>query len=44
MIRTRSGLISNEPAPTSAEDFAKFIRSESAKWGKLIAETGIKGE
>jgi tripartite-type tricarboxylate transporter receptor subunit TctC len=33
-----------EPAPTSPEDFAKFIQSESAKWGKLIAETGIKGE
>ncbi len=31
-----------EPAPTSPEAFAKFIRSESAKWGKLIAETGIK--
>src|SRR6185295_739100 len=33
-----------EPAPTSPEDFAKFIQSESAKWGKLIAEAGIKGE
>ena len=33
-----------EPAPTSAEAFAKFIQSESAKWGKLIAETGIKSE
>jgi tripartite-type tricarboxylate transporter receptor subunit TctC len=33
-----------EPAPTSPEDFAKFIRSESAKWGKLIADAGIKSE
>jgi tripartite-type tricarboxylate transporter receptor subunit TctC len=33
-----------EPAPSSSEDFAKFIRSESAKWGKLIADAGIKGE
>jgi len=33
-----------EPAPTSPEAFAKFIRSESEKWGKLIAETGIKSE
>jgi tripartite-type tricarboxylate transporter receptor subunit TctC len=33
-----------EPAPTSPEAFAKFIRSESEKWGKLIAETGIKAE
>jgi tripartite-type tricarboxylate transporter receptor subunit TctC len=33
-----------EPAPTSPEAFAKFIQSESAKWGKLIAEAGIKSE
>lgn len=33
-----------EPAPTSPEAFAKFIQSESAKRGKLIAETGIKSE
>ena len=33
-----------EPAPTSSEAFAKFIQSESAKWGKLIAEAGIKAE
>lgn len=31
-----------EPAPTSPEQFARFIRSESAKWGKLISEAGIK--
>ena len=33
-----------EPAPTSPEAFAKFIRSESTKWGKLITEAGIKSE
>jgi tripartite-type tricarboxylate transporter receptor subunit TctC len=33
-----------EPAPSSPENFAKFIRSESGKWGKLIAEAGIKAE
>jgi tripartite-type tricarboxylate transporter receptor subunit TctC len=33
-----------EPAPSSADAFAQFIRSESAKWGKLIADAGIKGE
>jgi tripartite-type tricarboxylate transporter receptor subunit TctC len=33
-----------EPAPSSPEAFAKFIRSESAKWGKLIADAGIKSE
>jgi tripartite-type tricarboxylate transporter receptor subunit TctC len=33
-----------EPAPMTPEAFAKFIRSESTKWGNLIAEAGIKGE
>ena len=37
-------LLGAEPAPTSPDAFAKFIQSESAKWGKLIAEAGIKGE
>jgi tripartite-type tricarboxylate transporter receptor subunit TctC len=33
-----------EPKPTSAEAFANFIQGESVKWGKLIAEAGIKAE
>ena len=33
-----------EPAPSSADNFAQFIRSESVKWGKLIADAGITGE
>jgi tripartite-type tricarboxylate transporter receptor subunit TctC len=33
-----------EPAPSSADAFAQFIRSESTKWGRLIADAGIKGE
>jgi tripartite-type tricarboxylate transporter receptor subunit TctC len=33
-----------EPASSSPEQFAQFIRSESAKWGKLIADAGIKSE
>jgi tripartite-type tricarboxylate transporter receptor subunit TctC len=37
-------LLGAEPAPTSAENFAQFIQSESAKWGKLISDAGITGE
>jgi len=33
-----------EPAPTSPDGFAQFIRSESVKWGKLIADAKIKSE
>jgi tripartite-type tricarboxylate transporter receptor subunit TctC len=33
-----------EPAPSSVEDFRSFIAAENAKWSKLIADAGIKGE
>jgi tripartite-type tricarboxylate transporter receptor subunit TctC len=33
-----------EPAPSSPEEFASFIRSEDRKWGELIAAIGLKGE
>ena len=32
-------IVTNSPA-----DFARFIREDNAKWGKLIKEAGIKGE
>jgi tripartite-type tricarboxylate transporter receptor subunit TctC len=33
-----------EPSPTTPEAFKAFIQSESAKWGKLIADSGIHNE
>ncbi|RJF68743.1 Bug family tripartite tricarboxylate transporter substrate binding protein [Rhodopseudomonas palustris] len=33
-----------EPSPTSAADFAAFIRAEHGKWGEVIKAAGIKGE
>jgi tripartite-type tricarboxylate transporter receptor subunit TctC len=32
-------LVTNSPA-----DFARFIREDNAKWGKIIKEAGIKGD
>src|SRR4051812_26454219 len=32
-------LVTNSPA-----DFAKFIREDNAKWGKIIKEAGIRGD
>jgi tripartite-type tricarboxylate transporter receptor subunit TctC len=32
------------PSPGSAEDFARYLRDEIARWGKLIRAKGIKGE
>ena len=28
----------------SPADFARFIREDHARWGKVIKEAGIKGE
>jgi len=33
-----------EPAPDTAEEFARFIVAELAKWNKVIAAAGIKVE
>jgi tripartite-type tricarboxylate transporter receptor subunit TctC len=33
-----------ESAPGTPEAFGKYMKSEYEKWGKLIAEIGIKGE
>lgn len=30
------------PAPTSAEEFGQYMRSEIARWGKAVKEYGIK--
>jgi len=32
-------IVTNSPA-----EFARFIREDNAKWGKLIREAGIRGE
>jgi tripartite-type tricarboxylate transporter receptor subunit TctC len=32
-------LVTNSPA-----DFARFIREDNARWGKLIKEAGIKAD
>ena len=40
---TRSWLVAQgaDPAPGTPEEFGAFIRSEIAKWGKVIREAGI---
>jgi tripartite-type tricarboxylate transporter receptor subunit TctC len=32
------------PAPSTPEQFEKYLREENARWGKIIREKGIKGE
>jgi tripartite-type tricarboxylate transporter receptor subunit TctC len=33
-----------DASPSTPEAFGQFIRSESTKWGKVVAEAGIKSE
>jgi tripartite-type tricarboxylate transporter receptor subunit TctC len=39
----RIHLLGAEPMPGTPEEFGRFIRSEYAKWGKVIAESGANG-
>jgi len=32
------------PSPSTPEDFARYLKQEIARWGRLIREKGIKGE
>jgi tripartite-type tricarboxylate transporter receptor subunit TctC len=43
-VADRIRVLGAEPAPSTPDGFAQFIRSESVKWEKLIREAGIKGE
>jgi tripartite-type tricarboxylate transporter receptor subunit TctC len=42
-IKDRFAAVGAEPAPTSPEQFAAFIRSEIDKWSAVIAKSGAKG-
>jgi tripartite-type tricarboxylate transporter receptor subunit TctC len=44
-VKQRIRALGVEPAPVaSAEDFGAFMRSEMAKWGKLINDRGIQSQ
>ncbi len=43
-VRERLRLLAIEKQPTSGEDFARFIRSESARWQKVARDAGLKPE
>jgi tripartite-type tricarboxylate transporter receptor subunit TctC len=32
------------PSPSTAEEFAAYLREEYARWGRLVREKNIKGE
>lgn len=40
-IQQRFGDLIVDPAPTSREEFAQFMRTEIARWAKVIKEAGV---
>lgn len=43
-VRTRLHNAGTTPAPSSPEEFDKYLRAEIARWGKVIRDKGITGE
>jgi tripartite-type tricarboxylate transporter receptor subunit TctC len=43
-LKARLGAQGIEVVTNTPADFARFIREDNAKWGKLIKEAGIKGD
>ncbi len=43
-VRERFLALGLDPAPSSPEELGTFLRTELAKWGKLIKEAGINPE
>jgi tripartite-type tricarboxylate transporter receptor subunit TctC len=43
-VRTRLHNAGTTPAPSSPEEFDKYLRAEIARWGKVIHDKGITGE
>jgi tripartite-type tricarboxylate transporter receptor subunit TctC len=43
-VRERLLALGAEPAPNSVEEFRAYIRSEMAKWGKAVRDSGAKAD
>jgi tripartite-type tricarboxylate transporter receptor subunit TctC len=43
-VRTRLDALGLEPQPVSPAEFATYLRSEVAKWAKIVKTTGITAE
>ena len=43
-LRSRLHNAGVTPAPSTPEQFEKYLREENARWGKVIRDKGIKGE
>jgi tripartite-type tricarboxylate transporter receptor subunit TctC len=43
-LRARLGAQGIELVTNSPAEFARFIREDNAKWGRIIKDAGIKGD
>jgi tripartite-type tricarboxylate transporter receptor subunit TctC len=43
-LKSKLGPQGIELATNSPADFARFIREDNAKWGKIIRDAGIKAD
>lgn len=43
-LRARLKAAGTEPAPSTPEEFEKYLREEIARWGKVIRDKGIKAD
>jgi tripartite-type tricarboxylate transporter receptor subunit TctC len=43
-VKAKLAKLGLEARPTGAADFGRFVEDETAKWGSIIKETGLKGE
>jgi tripartite-type tricarboxylate transporter receptor subunit TctC len=43
-VRNRLAVDGGEPVPGGPEEYAAYIDREEARWSKLVAAIGLKGE
>ena len=43
-VKEQIAEVGAEPIPMRPDEFAAFIRSEIAKWAKVVAESGAKAQ
>ena len=43
-MRTKLAPLGAEPAPTTPESFAKYVRAEIDKWAKVVKDSGAKAD
>ena len=43
-VRARLDALGLEPKPGSADDFARYLKAEVAKWAQIVKKTGITAE